>query len=369
MSCLNMTCFKAKHMSTKVTTTVLFLFLISLMACVSSSSTSQPVKTRPGTLPVPEKVDFPVELQNLQAQWQRVKNKYDRLPVNELQQMGEAQRLGISTTGFMLDRVQKVFRDEEKKEALAQVPLAKMDLDLAESLVGDLELKKNPFANRKGDMYLAYRSELDNSLQPFRLYVPENLSLSSPAPLVVGLHGRTGDEHSIMDAYGDRQGSGSIFKEKGKQYGFILATPKGREADLGYQNAAEKDVLDVTKIILRVYNINPQSIFLMGHSMGGGGTMLIGLKNPTLYKALAPIAGGLWVAGGMKSLSEEAANLPVRFYQGSDDQIVPADPNALESTKEKLNNFQYREFPGEDHSSIFFRTVPEVFAFFAGQMK
>lgn len=353
-------------MSSKITIAVFSLFLCGLLSCVSSSSTSQPVKTGPGKLPVPEKVDFPIELQNLQAQWQRVKSKYDRLPITALQQSGDSQRLAVSSVAFILDKVQKTFKEEQKSVALAQVPTAQMDLNLAESLVSALELKQNPFANRKGDMHLAYRSELDNSLQPFRLYVPENLDLNQPRPLVVGLHGRTGDENSIMDSYGSRQQNNGIFKTKGKEYGFILVTPKGREADLGYQNAAEKDVLDVTTFVTKIYNVNSNRIFLTGHSMGGGGTMLIGLKNPKLYRALAPIAGGLWVAGGI-NVPSEAVNLPIRFYQGSDDDIVPADPKALESTKAKLKNFQYKEFPGEDHSSIFFRSIGEVFAFFAGQ--
>ncbi len=354
-------------MSSKLTTIVLSLLLCSLMACVSSSSTSQPVKTGAGTLPVPDKVDFPVELQNLQAQWQRVKTKYDRLPLSELQQSGESNKVAISSVAYILDDVQQTFKEKEKSVALAQVPTAQIDLNLAESLVTSMEFKQDPFANKKGDMHLAYRSELDNSLQPFRLYVPENLDLNQAHPLVVGLHGRSGDENSIMDSYGSRQQNTGIFKTKGKEHGFVLVTPKGREADLGYQNAAEKDVLDVTNIVTKLYKVNANSIFLMGHSMGGGGTMLIGLKNPKLFKALAPVAGGLWVAGGMNSLTEDAINLPVRFYQGADDDIVPADPKALESTKAKLKNFLYKEYPGEDHSSIFFKTVPEVFAYFAGQ--
>lgn len=349
----------------------LFLVIIcfgGLFSCVASRSSSTQVKTKTN-LPVPERVDFPVELQNLQNKWQAVKTRFDRLPKSQLETIGRANKVAISTISYILNDVQKTFKEEKKSEALEKVPNANLDLNLAESLVSDLEQRKSPFANRKGDMHLAYRSDLDNSLQPFRLYIPDNLNLNASNPLIVALHGRTGDEHSIMDAYGNRQNSNSIFKNKGKEYGFILATPKGREASLGYQNAAEKDVLDVTTIVSELYSINPKSIFLTGHSMGGGGTMLIGLKNPKIYKALAPIAGGLWVAGSLQGLSQDAINTPVNFYHGSADTVVPADPQALASTKNILQNFNFKEIQGEDHGSIFFRSVPEVFAFFSKNLK
>lgn len=347
---------------------ILLLIALSTQACVSSRSSDKPVSTRP-TMPVPEVVDFPVELQNLQAQWKRVKDRYERLPSEAKEKGGLDNQLAQSSISYILDHVQKTFREQEKSVALKNVPVAKMDLQLAESLVSDLEAGKSPFADRKGDMHLAYRSEVDNSLQPFRLYVPENLDLSQQHPLVVGLHGHSGDENTIMDGYRDREDDNSIFKQKGKEHGFILVTPKGREADLGYRNAAEKDVLDVTQIVTQLYPIRPASVFLTGHSMGGGGTMLIGLNNPEQFQALAPIAGGLWVAGGKNDLSEEAAYLPVRFYQGAEDDIVPAEPQALESTKKVLKNFKYVEYPGEDHGSIFFKAAPEVFKFFSTMTK
>ncbi len=346
---------------------LLLFCCFGFFSCVASRSSSTDVRTKPN-IPVPEKMDFPVELQNLQSQWQRVKSKYDRLPVSQLQQSGQDKKLALSSISYILNDVQKTFKEEEKSKALKKVPNASTDLDLAESLVGDLQSGRAPFKSRKGDMHLAYRSDLDGTLQPFRLYVPENININQANPLIVGLHGRTGDENSIMDSYGDRKTNNSIFKQKGKEYGFILVTPKGREAELGYQNAAEKDVLDVTSMVSAVYSIQTDKVFLTGHSMGGGGTMLIGLKNPQLYKALAPIAGGLWVAGGINNLSVEAKKLPVQFYHGTADNIVPADPSALQATKNALSNFKFLEYQGEDHGSIFFRSVPEIFKFFSGKL-
>ncbi len=341
----------------------LLLTLITLSACVSSSSSSRPVQTRSSKVPVSEVTEFPPELQNLRAQWGLVKDRYDKLPATQ-EKSNTGNGLARSSISYILDDVQKAFKEQSKAEALKRVPNSKENLNLAESLLADLESGKPPFQNRKGDMHLAYRSEVDNSLQPFRLYIPESLDLSRQHPLVVGLHGRSGDENTIMDAYGDRQSSNNVVKQRVRQYGFIMVTPKGREANLGYQNAAEEDVIDVTRIVMSLYPVREDKVFLTGHSMGGGGTMLIGLKHPDLYKALAPIAGGLWVAGGMNDLSAKAASMPVRFYHGADDKVVPADPNALESSKKKLKNFEFKEYPGEDHSSIFFRAIPEVFAFF-----
>jgi predicted peptidase len=57
---------------------------------------------------------------------------------------------------------------------------------------------------------------------------------------------------------------------------------------MGYQGIAEKDVLDVLADVKKRFNIDEDRTYLTGYSMGGGGTLWIGLTRPDVWAALAP---------------------------------------------------------------------------------
>jgi hypothetical protein len=51
------------------------------------------------------------------------------------------------------------------------------------------------------------------------------------------------------------------------------------------------DALEVLEIAKREYGIDPNKVYLTGHSMGGHGTWILGATFPQLFSALAPSAG------------------------------------------------------------------------------
>ena len=71
--------------------------------------------------------------------------------------------------------------------------------------------------------------------------------------------------------------------------------PMGRKPEPeNLYELSEKDVMNVLGIARKEFNIDPDRIYLMGHSMGGGGTIHVALKNPDLFAALAPIAPAIF---------------------------------------------------------------------------
>src|SRR5262249_7417186 len=126
------------------------------------------------------------------------------------------------------------------------------DLPLAEELAAGLLAGKSPLVTRTGDLRQAYRASVDDTLQPYPVYLPKLYTPAKKYPLVVALHGATGDENTYMDFYLDRKSGRNLFKQLGEERGYVLVTPCGRGPYGMYQGPAEKDVLDVLERVKQV---------------------------------------------------------------------------------------------------------------------
>jgi predicted esterase len=241
------------------------------------------------------------------------------------------------------------------------------DLPLVESLVSDLEVGRDPFSTRTGDMRLAFRSQLDGELQPFRVFVPEARQHSAKLPAVIALHGATGDENTYFDRYSEPKTGQNLFKKLGQEFGFLLAAPNGRGPFGMYTGNSERDVLETLDRVQALFPIDRQEIFLTGHSMGGMGTWSLGFRYADRFAALAPVAGR---PGDLViPLLDQAPEKPVLFVAGLNDVIVtPAKTSEWARIAQRhLKHFEYREYPRDDHFSIGLSSMPAIFEFFDAQ--
>lgn len=232
----------------------------------------------------------------------------------------------------------------------------KDELKEANSILDELEAGRDPFASRRGDFRKAYLSNVDNTLQPYRIFVPSSYDGSKPFPLIIALHGMGGDENSYFDQYG--QGA---FKVEAEKRGYIVACPKGRQPASMYLGPAEKDVLDVIEEVKRAYRIDTDRIYATGHSMGGFGTWSIAMGHPQIFAALAPIAGG----GNPMGMSK-IAHIPQLVVHGDNDKTVPVERSRVmvEAAKKQNVELKYIEIPKGDHISVALRTFKDVFDWF-----
>ncbi|MBY0504201.1 MAG: prolyl oligopeptidase family serine peptidase [Bryobacteraceae bacterium] len=218
---------------------------------------------------------------------------------------------------------------------------------------------KDPFAGRQGELHQAYRSTVDNTLQPYRVYVPKAYQ-GKPLPLVVALHGMGGDETSMMEGYG------GTLPRVAERLGFFLVTPKGRGTASMYRDAAEKDVMDVLAEVERTYRIDPKRIYLMGHSMGGYGTWSIAMNHPDRFAALGPISGG-----GNAQGMEKIKHIPQYVVHGDNDKTVAVSQsrNMVEAGKKAGAKIEYIEVPGGSHTDIAVPNFGPMLEFFAKQSR
>lgn len=209
----------------------------------------------------------------------------------------------------------------------------------------------------------------------YGVYVPTSYDAGRPTPLVIALHG-LGSGVMYMMEY-------SNLVELAEQYGYIVATPMGynergwyggrgpgnefnrRQADPGPANLgelSELDVMDVLRLMRRDFNVDDRRIYLIGQSMGGGGTWYIGTKYPELWAALVPMAPAVY-----RSTDELEAirDLPVMVIQGDADESV--DPDVTRrwvARMEELGiDYEYIEVPGGTHFSAGRDNIDKVFEF------
>jgi predicted esterase len=227
----------------------------------------------------------------------------------------------------------------------------------ANSMLDALGAGKDPFAARRGEFKKAYLSKVDNTLQPYQVFVPSSYDKSKPFPLIIALHGMGGDENSYLTVYG--QGA---FKTEAEKHGYIVACPKGRKPASMYVGDAEKDVMDVIAEVRRAYNIDADRIYLTGHSMGGFGTWSVAMDHPDVFAALAPISGGANNPANMSKI----AHIPTLIVHGDNDPTVPVERSrVMVAMGKKLGaEIKYIEVPGGDHGSVVAPNFPAVFEWF-----
>jgi len=230
----------------------------------------------------------------------------------------------------------------------------------AETIADAAALGGDPFAGKHGDFHKAYRSAVDDTLQPYRVFIPSQYDGEKPLALVVALHGMGGDENSMFDSY-----AGAMKREAGR-LGFIVVAPKGRESASMYMGTAEKDVMDVLAEVRRDYKVAANRIYLMGHSMGGYGTWSLAMKYPDIWAGLGPIAGG-GMPGGMVKIK----HIPQYVVHGDNDKTVPVSQSRMMvAAGQKAGvEIKYVEVPGGSHVDIAVPNIAPMFDFFAAHAK
>jgi pimeloyl-ACP methyl ester carboxylesterase len=147
-----------------------------------------------------------------------------------------------------------------------------------------------PWATKKGRLVRGYRSEVDGSVQPYGLIVPDSYDPGKPTRLDVVLHGSsrpTGmSELRFMAQFEEGDSGGRPVAGQN----WIELHPLGRVENC-YRWAGETDVFEAIEDVCRSYAIDRDRIVLRGMSMGASGTWHLGLKHPDRFVALGPYCG------------------------------------------------------------------------------
>jgi polyhydroxybutyrate depolymerase len=153
------------------------------------------------------------------------------------------------------------------------------------------------------------------------LHVPKGHDRSRPTPLVISLHG--------AGLWGAAQRDISQWNERADREGFIVAYPSGvGHASPRVWSASPgprlmRDVAFISRLIdtlVAHYNVDPDRVYVNGHSNGGGMTFALSCLAPERVAAAGIVAGALthpW------ELCDGATPVPVVVIHGTDDPVVP----------------------------------------------
>jgi poly(3-hydroxybutyrate) depolymerase len=142
----------------------------------------------------------------------------------------------------------------------------------------------------------------------------------------------------------------------------------GQDAPANLGELSEKDVMNVLALVRKEHSIDDKRIYLIGHSMGGGGTWHLGTKYPEVWAGLAPIAPA---AFGQPTGLDKLKNVPVIVVQGDNDTLVrPEGTRRWVARLKELNvPHDYLEIAGAGHGDVVGKGMPQIFEFFEKQQK
>ncbi|MBI1840096.1 MAG: prolyl oligopeptidase family serine peptidase [Verrucomicrobia bacterium] len=186
----------------------------------------------------------------------------------------------------------------------------------------------------------SYISPLDDSAQPFALWVPRDYSPRRQYPLIVALHGMDGDERMIPEQCFD-------IPERGFSNEVILLSVFGR-GDIAFEGPGEADFWDAIQWVRDRYRINPSRQYLTGLSMGGYATWRFAVEHPEQWAAIAPVCGG----GDVNALSA-LREVPVWCVHGEMDEFVSVNESRrlIEELRRLRFPHRYDELEGWGHNS------------------
>lgn len=268
---------------------------------------------------------------------------------------------------FPVDRVERINRGDLEVRTFDVAS----GFAAADSVLAAVREDRDPFTGRTGDMKRHYVLERAREVMPYRLYVPTTYSAATPMPVIVALHGLGQTEDSFFDGYS------RALPRLAEQHGYLLVAPLGYRVDGGYgwgvgaaptdraaRHRAEMSELDVMESLAQVralYNVDPDRVYLMGHSLGAIGTWKMAARFPGEWAAIGAFSGQ-----GVPSTMSRMAHIPAFVVHGDDDPTVGVGGSRamVEAMKVQGVDHVYIEVPGGDHVNMVVPHLPGMVEFF-----
>ena len=219
----------------------------------------------------------------------------------------------ITTLEFQIEDIENRLSGLKPYDTAPQLRFA---FDKTLSIIQDAEKGHDVIAEKKGIQRRAYRSRVDNTLQPYSIEVPEHLPRNEKSPLLIFLHGSGVDDRGQLN---DLRTPGYC----------IELAPRGRGTSTNYcEDHAQDDIREAMADVMANYTIDKSNVILTGVSMGGYGVYRTFHENPGAFKALAVFSGHTRM-GDINFLEkkylEPFKGVEIFIYHGGRDRNCPTE--------------------------------------------
>ena len=174
---------------------------------------------------------------------------------------------------------------------------------------------------------------------PIAFYVPTNYNASTKYKLIVGLHGLGG----TCTGYRDYFAQNVVSSGSSPVYNAIVVAPgngDGSNSDFWTAPCDTSIISIAMNLATSTYNIDPNSIYLNGISLGGHAALRYGLINPMRFRGMdlwCPAVQSIAEANNQTSFNYPYANgkyLPIAISIGSEDGYI--QNGQLDATMKQL---------------------------------
>jgi len=182
-----------------------------------------------------------------------------------------------------------------------------------------------------------FRSAVDGSIQYYAVNPAQNRDPDFKPALVLSVHGASVEATNQAGSY------------ESKTWAHIVAPTNRRPYGFDWEDWGRLDALEAMADFVRRYPVDPDRVYLTGHSMGGHGAWILGTQFPGLFAAVGPSAG--WISfrtyasrqkeegpaevekmtsrallqGDTLALTRNLTNRGVYILHGDKDDSVPVD--------------------------------------------
>ena len=163
---------------------------------------------------------------------------------------------------------------------------------------------------------------VSGTMREYILRVPDNYDTSRPHKLIFGFHARGGNASQVAGS-GNNDYYGLYARAGGSA---IFVSPEGLDA--GWRNSDGRDIAFVKAMLAHFSSklcFDQRKIFSVGFSFGGMMSDAIGCAMADVFRAIAPMAGGLPNAEHPYSGCDQVNMHPIAVWMahGDNDTTVP----------------------------------------------
>lgn len=196
----------------------------------------------------------------------------------------------------------------------------------------------------------------------YLVFLPADYQTSTERwPLILYLHGGScrGEDISQMKRLGL-----TAKVETDPQFPFIVVSPQCHTGEIWTDMDALATILDT---VASSHRVDPDRVYVTGHSMGGRGALYAAYKMPDRFAAVVSLAPvfPITARGG------KLAKLPLWLFHGPNDQFTPLKEveELMRATEAAGGHAQLTVLPERDHYILDVYDRPDLYKWLAQQKR